>query len=250
MVVKKEFNIRCATVGDLDDVLRLNFELFKKERQEYDSNLNMDWTYGLGMDIFKKCLDSDDYFTVIAQTAGKTVGYLRGGLRQESWKIGRGAELDSIFVDEIYRNNGIGKRLTGAFLEWCRAKKADYIAVRASVFNHLGIAFYKQNGFQDYDVVLQNVLSNSSTRMTTKKEEKNTKREEFKVSGEKILEKVKELIKEGNVRRIIIINEKGDTLMEIPLTFAVVGTALAPVLAAVGALAALIANCTIIVERK
>lgn len=76
------------------------------------------------------------------------------------------------------------------------------------------------------------------------------RREEFKVSGEKIVQKVKELIKEGNVRRIIIINDKGDTLMEIPLTLAVVGTALAPILAAVGALAALIANCTIIVERK
>jgi len=77
-----------------------------------------------------------------------------------------------------------------------------------------------------------------------------TKREEFKVSGGKIVQKVKQLIKEGNVRRIIIINDKGDTLLEIPLTLAVVGTALAPVLAAVGALAALIANCTIIVERK
>jgi len=85
--------------------------------------------------------------------------------------------------------------------------------------------------------------------METKKS-KDAKREEFKVSGEKIVEKFKELVKEGNVRRIIILNEKGETLMEIPLTFAVVGTALAPVLAAVGALAALIANCTIIVERK
>lgn len=82
------------------------------------------------------------------------------------------------------------------------------------------------------------------------KENAKSAREEFKVSGEKVVQKIKELIKEGNVRRIIIINEKGDTLMEIPLTFAVVGTALVPVLAAVGALAALIANCTIIVERK
>ncbi|HOI97897.1 MAG TPA: DUF4342 domain-containing protein [Candidatus Pacearchaeota archaeon] len=92
-----------------------------------------------------------------------------------------------------------------------------------------------------------------ATKTSAKKSAKeNTKsaREEFKVSGEKVVQKIKELIKEGNVRRIIIINEKGDTLMEIPLTFAVVGTALAPVLAAVGALAALIANCTIIVERK
>ena len=80
--------------------------------------------------------------------------------------------------------------------------------------------------------------------------EENNKKEEFKVSGEEVLKKVKELIKQGNIRRIIIKNEKGDTLMEIPLTFAVVGAVIAPVLAAVGALAALVTNCTIIVEKK
>jgi len=80
--------------------------------------------------------------------------------------------------------------------------------------------------------------------------EENTKKEEFKVSGEEILTKVKQLIKKGNVRRIIIKNEAGETLMEIPLTFAVVGTVIAPVLAAVGTLAAVVTNCTIIVERK
>jgi len=249
MAVKKEFDIRRAAAEDLDDILRLNFELFKKEHKEYDPNLNMDWTYGLGTDIFKKSINNDDYFAMIARSGGKTIGYLRGSLHQEFWKTGRGAELDSLFVDENYRNNGIGKELVGAFLEWCKTKKVDYAVVRASARNHLGITFYRQSGFQDYDVVLENKLSKSKY-MATKKAEKNTKREEFKVSGEKILEKVKELIKEGNVRRIIIINEKGETLMELPLTFAVVGTALAPVLAAVGALAALIANCTLVVERK
>jgi len=64
------------------------------------------------------------------------------------------------------------------------------------------------------------------------------------------MKKVKELIRQGNIRRIIIKNEKGETLMEIPLTFAVVGAVVAPILAAVGALAALVTNCTIIVEKK
>ena len=90
------------------------------------------------------------------------------------------------------------------------------------------------------------VLSQENIKMN----EENTKKEEFKVSGEEVLKKVKELIKQGNIRRIIIKNEKGDTLMEIPLTFAVVGAVIAPVLAAVGALAALVTNCTIIVEKK
>jgi hypothetical protein len=83
-----------------------------------------------------------------------------------------------------------------------------------------------------------------------KMNEENIKKEEFKVSGEEALKKVKELIKQGNIRRIIIKNEKGDILVEIPLTFAVVGAVIAPVLAAVGALTALVTNCTIIVEKK
>ena len=74
--------------------------------------------------------------------------------------------------------------------------------------------------------------------------------EQFKINGNEILAKVKELIKEGNVRRIIIKNEKGKTMMEIPVTFAVVGAVFAPVLAAVGALAALLTKATIEVERK
>ena len=74
--------------------------------------------------------------------------------------------------------------------------------------------------------------------------------EEFKVSGEGLLQKIKELIREGNIRRIIIKDEAGKTLVELPLTLGVVGAAFVPVLAAVGALAALVANCTIIVERK
>lgn len=74
--------------------------------------------------------------------------------------------------------------------------------------------------------------------------------EQFKVYGHEVLKKVKELIKEGNVRRIIIKNEKGKIMVEIPVTFAVVGTVFAPILAAVGALAAVVNKCTIEVERK
>lgn len=81
-------------------------------------------------------------------------------------------------------------------------------------------------------------------------EEEKIKKEEFKVSGEDVVKKVKELIKEGNVRRIIIKNEEGKTLVEFPLTIGVVGAALLPVWAAIGAIAALVAKCTIIVEKE
>ncbi|MFA5062135.1 MAG: DUF4342 domain-containing protein [Patescibacteria group bacterium] len=80
--------------------------------------------------------------------------------------------------------------------------------------------------------------------------DQNEQKEEFKVSGEDIVKKIKEIIAEGNARKIIIKNDKGDSVIEIPLTIGVVGTVLLPVLAAVGALAALLANCTIVVIKK
>lgn len=83
----------------------------------------------------------------------------------------------------------------------------------------------------------------------TKKEEKSNF-EEFKLNGHELVHKIKELIKAGNIRRIIIKNEKGKVMMEIPVTVAVIGTFFAPILAAVGALAALLNKCSLVVEKK
>ncbi len=71
----------------------------------------------------------------------------------------------------------------------------------------------------------------------------------FKVSGDELLGKIKEIIKEGNARRIIIRNEKDETIVEFPLTIGAIGAVLAPVLAAVGGIAALATKCTIVVEK-
>ena len=73
--------------------------------------------------------------------------------------------------------------------------------------------------------------------------------EEFKVDGDALVAKIKDLVHQGNVRRIIIKNDKAETLIEIPLTIGVVGAILLPVWAAIGAIAALAANFTIVVER-
>ena len=77
-----------------------------------------------------------------------------------------------------------------------------------------------------------------------------TKKEEFTISGDKIVEKVKEVINEGSARRIIIQNGKGEVVAEFPLTAGAVGVLIAPALAALGAIAALLTKCTLIVERK
>jgi len=79
--------------------------------------------------------------------------------------------------------------------------------------------------------------------------EEKVRKEEFTISGEKLLSTVKKLVREGNIRRITIKNKEGKTLIEIPLTFGVVGALFLPTLAAIGAIAALVTECTIVVEK-
>jgi uncharacterized protein DUF4342 len=78
----------------------------------------------------------------------------------------------------------------------------------------------------------------------------NIRTEEHKVSGEGLVARVKELIREGNVRRIIVKNDEGRAIMEIPLTLGVVGAMLMPVFVALGAIAALAAHYTLVVEKE
>jgi hypothetical protein len=77
-----------------------------------------------------------------------------------------------------------------------------------------------------------------------------TRTEEFQVTGEALLAKVKELLHEGNIRRILIKNEEGHIIAEFPLTAGVIGALLLPAFAAIGAIAALAAKLTIVVERR
>ncbi|MGB1778642.1 MAG: DUF4342 domain-containing protein [Longimicrobiales bacterium] len=74
-------------------------------------------------------------------------------------------------------------------------------------------------------------------------------REEFKVKGDQVVTKLKELLHEGNVRHIVIKNDEGKVLIEFPVTIGLAGALLLPVWAAVGAIAAMVTNCTIEVER-
>ena len=73
--------------------------------------------------------------------------------------------------------------------------------------------------------------------------------EEITIDGDQLISTVKSLIREGNIRRMSVRNREGDTLIEIPLTLGVVGALLLPTLAALGAIAALVTDCTIVVER-
>ncbi len=79
--------------------------------------------------------------------------------------------------------------------------------------------------------------------------EEKVRTEEFQVRGEEIVSKIKEILHEGNIRRVIIKNEAGRILIDIPLTIGVVGALLVPQLAAIGAIAALLSHGTVVVEK-
>lgn len=85
--------------------------------------------------------------------------------------------------------------------------------------------------------------------MAEQEKKEKTGTEEFKLSGSDIINKIKELIHEGNVRKIILKDEEGRTFMEIPLTIGLVGALIVPVWAAIGAIAALVSRLTIVVEK-
>ncbi len=98
----------------------------------------------------------------------------------------------------------------------------------------------------------QDVSAIVATETETDANEKVTA-EEFKISGDVLVTKIKELIAQGNVRRIIIKNEEGHTLIEIPMTVGVIGgvisAALFPVVAALGVIGAMVAHLTVVIER-
>ena len=103
------------------------------------------------------------------------------------------------------------------------------------------------------DTVADIAADTTATEIEADQAEKVTV-EEFNISGDVLVTKIKELIHQGNIRRIIIKNEEGRTLIEIPMTAGVIGgvisAALFPVIAAIGVIGALVAHLTVVIERQ
>lgn len=156
----EKLSIRKATVKDLDDVLRLNLDLFKKEYKDFDKSLDMKWTYGKkGRSYFKKRSSGKEGFCAVAENNGKIVGYLCGGLHIWGYREKAVyAELENMIVDKKLRGKGIGTILTKEFFKWCKSKGVKYISVTASAQNKPTIEFYRKLGFKDYNLTLEKKL--------------------------------------------------------------------------------------------
>jgi len=124
----KAIIIREANKKDLNDILRLNLILFKKEFKEFDKTLNISWTYSQrGKDYFNKRITSKEGFVAVAINNKEVVGYICCGLHDNRTRIAKKAELENMMVT-------------------------------ASADNSSGIRFYKKLGFTNYDLTLEKKL--------------------------------------------------------------------------------------------
>jgi len=155
--------IRKAMMKDLKDIQNLNFKLFEKEHKEYDSSLNLDWTFGkVGTKYFQDMISKERGCVLIAIVDDKIVGYLCGGLKQKKVESCRNllivAELENTFVLDEFRSKGIGKQLYSKFMEWCKMQNVEKIRVGVFAQNELAIKFYRNNNFKDYTLILESDL--------------------------------------------------------------------------------------------
>lgn len=155
----KNVIVRKANAKDLNDILRLNLELFKKEKKEYDGSLNLKWTHGkIGKASFKEAIIGKNGFVIIVEAEGKVIGYLCGSIKINPYPFriaSRFAKLNNMFIGKKFRNKGIGEKMVKEFLKWCKEKKADHISVNAFAKNKKAINFYQKLGFKDYSLNLE-----------------------------------------------------------------------------------------------
>ena len=146
--------IRQATLKDLKSIQNLNYELFKLEKENYDSTLIVDWPLSEeGKNYFEDLIKNE--FVIIAMKDEKIIGYLAGTINEKgSYELLQYGEINNMLVDNNYRGSGIGKQLINCFKEYCKSKNINNLKVVASAKNINAIEFYKKQGFKNFDVTL------------------------------------------------------------------------------------------------
>lgn len=144
--------IRTATIDDLKEIQNLNYKLFELEYNYFDSNLNTNWTFSkVGENYFKDIIENG--VVLVAVDNNKIIGYLAGSINiQLSYMTNSLAELDNCYIEEAYRNQGIGKKLLESFKECCIKKGIKEIKVTASAKNINARKFYEKNNFEDFEM--------------------------------------------------------------------------------------------------
>ena len=149
-----EIFIRKAQLEDLNIIQNLNNELFKLEKENYDSTLVRDWPLSEdGKQYFEDLIIN--HYVIVAIKDDKIVGYLAGSINEKgSYEEIQYGEINNMLVDNNFRGLGIGKLLIDKFKQYCKDNNINNLKVVASAKNIKAIEFYKNNGFNDFDITL------------------------------------------------------------------------------------------------
>lgn len=147
-------NIRTAKLEDLKIIQSLNNQLFKLEKENYDSTLVQDWPLSEdGRQYFEDLIIN--HYVIVAIKDETIVGYLAGSINEKgSYEEIQYGEINNMLVDNNYRGYGIGKMLIDNFKNYCKENNIMNLKVVASAKNIKAIDFYKKNGFNDFDITL------------------------------------------------------------------------------------------------
>ncbi|TCC47383.1 GNAT family N-acetyltransferase [Kribbella pittospori] len=152
--------VSVAVHADLDELVRLESQLFRDDAGVHDPQVDVSWPTRHGRDDFARLIDLDSALVLVARRESVVAGHLVGYVTAPSaTRFGRRtAEIRSLYVDSASRAGGVGQALVGRFKAWARANDATSISVTSYVANHGARAFYARLGFAERSVVFQAVL--------------------------------------------------------------------------------------------
>lgn len=145
-----------ATPLDVKSIVTLNHALFQEDAGQRDPSVNLEWAKQEGEAYFSDLISSDNNICLLATIEGNIVGYLVGRVIEPStYRPIKQTELESMFIQDGYRGQKIGTRLTERFLAWTKEKNVSQVTVSAYATNNKAISFYEKFGFQPRNILLQ-----------------------------------------------------------------------------------------------
>lgn len=148
--------IRRATIKDLYEIQALSQALFEYE-ETYTKEYDLAWSHSAdGQKFFTKRLKSRSMFILLAQVNEQIVGYVSVCIAKISWRMYNPiAEIENLCVDPLYRGKGVGKILIGEVARIAKTRGAKRLRVTAIAQNDLALHFYRKNGYNDVDIILE-----------------------------------------------------------------------------------------------
>lgn len=151
----KKVKIRKAEQSDVEAIVGFSYALFQEDAGQRDPSMNLEWAKENGAAYFSELIASDKNIGLLALVEDNVIGYLVGRVREAtSLSLIKKADLESMFVEEQYRGQGVGAQLAQMFLKWAIEQGVEQITVTAYAANERAIAFYQGLGFKPKNLTL------------------------------------------------------------------------------------------------